>query len=422
MDPDVTYVDFLDAQDADDAEVVSSLRTYIDETNARKCRLPTNLVVAPAVGKVESGICARPVYGIAPGLCVGATMVKQAIQFEFDTESVWNRVHSRHCVFLDTNAWIQMSAEVDESAGRVRDTLQATVAGGLVFCPVSWGTLEELFLQAGESLSRTATLMEELSLNACFVMRTEVYQWEFARSVGRCLGAPVDDSLRGLFTNPAAFTGTRPCVTFELPDHQILGPEAVANAQAEFQREMASIGIAELTKRMAVGLRIGETPPAYSEAAKKAKVTFKGNRNKLFVAEAENCFIMYIRPLLGPRLSPTTTDVLPTPWALKWLAQFAGPGGEEGWYRRALAQLPALHNFVDLIVEADTQPNRKDSNNHFMDNEIMTAPLAYADVFVSRDKGIRHLLQNHKEILARTKCHYCESLGELATWLASNVT
>jgi len=360
--------------------------------------------------------------GIPLDLGGGATMAKQTIQFEFDTESVWNRVHSRHCVFLDTNAWIQMADEVDETACRIRDTLQATVTGGKVFCPASWGTLEELFLQAGESLLRTAALMEELSLNACFVMRTEVYQWEFVRSVGRFLGAPVDDSLKGLFTNPAAFLGSRPCVTFEFPDDRIVGPEAVANAQAEFKREMTSIGIAELTRRMTGGPRIGGTPPAYSKAAKKANETFKGNRNKLFVAEAENCFIMYIRPLLGPRVSPTTSDVLPTPLSLKWLAQFAGPGGEEGWYRRALAQLPALHNFVNLMVEADMQPNRKDSNNHFMDNEIMTVPLAYSDVFVSRDKGIRHLLRNHKEILARTKCQYCENLGELETWLESNVS
>jgi hypothetical protein len=76
-----------------------------------------------------------------------------------------------------------------------------------------------------------------------------------------------------------------------------------------------------------------------------------------------------------------------------------------------------------IQFEFDTKSvwNRKDSNNQFMDNEIMTAPLAYADVFVSRDKGIRHLLRNHKAILARTTCQYCEHLGELETWLTSNI-
>jgi hypothetical protein len=225
-------------------------------------------------------------------------MLKQTIQFEFDMESVWNRIRGRRCVFLDTNAWIHMSDEVDDTARRVRDDLKARVAGGTVFCPVSWGTLEELFKQAGESLPRTAALMEELSLNACFIMRTELYQWELARSLARCLGAPVDDTLKGLFTNPAAFTGSRPCVTFDLPADQVLGAAAVANSQVEFQKEMASIGITELTRRMADGTRIGDTPPAYTEAAKKAKEFYKGNRNKLFAAEAENCIIMYIRPQL----------------------------------------------------------------------------------------------------------------------------
>jgi hypothetical protein len=348
-------------------------------------------------------------------------MAKQTIQFNFDTESVWNRIRCRRCIFLDTNGWIHMGDGVDDTALRVRDKLRAAVAVGKVFCPVAWGTLEELFLQAGESLLRTAALMEELSLNACFIMRTEVYQWEFAKSLGRCLGAPVENSLKGLFTNPAAFVGSRPCVTFDILDDQPIRPDAVANAQAYFQREMASIGIVELTRRMTGGPRPPKTSPAYSESAKKAKEQLKGDRNKLFEVEAENCFIIFIRPLLGPPPSPAAPYVFPSAATQKWLEQFAGSGGDEGWYRRALAELPALHNFVDLMVEADMQPNRKDSNNHFMDNEIMTAPLAYADVFMSRDKGIRHLLRNVTKILSRTKCQYCENLAELETWLTVEV-
>jgi hypothetical protein len=76
--------------------------------------------------------------------------------------------------------------------------------------------------------------MEELSLNACFLMRTEMFQWEVARSLGRCLGAPLDESLKGLFTTPAAFIGSRPVVTFDLPDGQPISPDAVASAQTYF--------------------------------------------------------------------------------------------------------------------------------------------------------------------------------------------
>ena len=314
-------------------------------------------------------------------------MAKQAIQFEFDAETVWNRVRGRRCVVLDTNAWIHMSDEVDDTARRVRDDLRVRVARGTVFCPVSWGTLEELFLQAGASLPRTAALMEELSLNACIIMRKELFQWEFARSLGRCLGAPLDVTLRGLFTNPSAFIGSRPCVTFDFHDDQVLGPLGVANAQAEFQKEMAAIGISELTRWMTDGERLDDTPPAYSDAAKTAKELYNSDRNKLFAAEALNCIIMYIRPLLGPRISPNSSDVFLTAESQKWLAQFAGPGGDEGFYRRLLVELPALHNFVDLMVEADMQPSRKDSNNHFMDNEIMVAPLPTEMYSCRRTRG-----------------------------------
>jgi hypothetical protein len=69
------------------------------------------------------------------------------------------------------------------------------------------------------------------------------------------------------------------------------------------------------------------------------------------------------------------------------------------------------------MIVADTQPERKDSNNHFMDNEIMVAPLAYADVFVARDKGIRDILRNRTKILSRTKCQYFDSLAALEPWL-----
>src|SRR6266545_6408785 len=128
----------------------------------------------------------------------------QTIEFGFDKEAVWSRVSGRLCVFLDSNGWIQMADEADEVACRVRDRLKALVASRRVFCPLSWGVLEELFKQSGDSLGRTARLMEELSLNAIFVMRTELYQWEFSRSVRRVRDDRVDESLIGLFAPAAA--------------------------------------------------------------------------------------------------------------------------------------------------------------------------------------------------------------------------
>ena len=340
----------------------------------------------------------------------GAIVTKQTIRFEYDTKAVWTRISGRRSVFLDSNAWIHMADGVDGTACRVRERLRTLVKSGQLFCPVSGGTLEELFLQAGPSLDRTAALMEELSLNACYVVRQEIFQWEFARSLARTMNAPFDKSLKGLYVAPAGYLGSCPVGSFDLPDDQILAPDVIANAQNCFRQHQATVGIAELAKLLSEPNVVKE-PPSYSEAAKKAMLQFKGNKSKIFVAEAENCFIIYIRPLLKR---------FPQFAIQKWLEQF-GSSGDEQWYRNALTELPALHNFVDLMVEADMQPARKDSNNHFLDNEIMTAPLAYADVFVTRDKGIRDLLRNRTAVLARTKCNYCDSLGALELWLEATL-
>lgn len=339
-------------------------------------------------------------------------MGRETIAFGYDKDAVWNRVQGRLSVFLDTNCWIDMADGKKDTAARVREKLRQLVVAGRVFCPLSWGILEELFDQSGPSLTRTASLMEELSLNAIFPMREELYVWELSRSVRRFLGGPADDSLNGLFVPPAAFVGSGPCVSFELPDGVSLGPEARAHAQAFMKRELSKIGVVELATKMA-GSRMDRTPPAYSEVAKKAKELINGNKKQIFLAEASNSFRLYIAPLV---------DRYPLEVMQGWSEQFGPPENEEAWFLNLLAELPALHNYTDVMVVASSQPDRKDKYNHFMDNEIMVAPLVYADVFVTGDKGIRDIVGSRTKILSRSKCRYCDSLSTLETWLVSNLS
>jgi hypothetical protein len=84
----------------------------------------------------------------------------------------------RVSVFLDTNCWINMADETKAAPVRVREKLRELVASGQVFCTLSWGILEELFDKSERFLPRTATLIEESSLNAVFINRQELYGWE----------------------------------------------------------------------------------------------------------------------------------------------------------------------------------------------------------------------------------------------------
>jgi hypothetical protein len=337
-------------------------------------------------------------------------MSTQRIQFGYDKDAVWNRVSGRLSVFLDTNCWINMADGKKEAPVRIREKLRKLVVAGRVFCPLSWGILNELFCQSGPSLLRTASLMEELSLNAIFIIREELYAWEFSRSVRRFVNGSSDDSLNGLFVPPAAYVGSGPPVSLDLPDGASLSPEAQAHAQAYMKRELSKIGIVELAKKRG-GRKTDRTPPAYSDVAKKAKEMINGNKNEIFLAEANHSFDMYIIPLMGDYPRQTMEE---------WSAQFGPADDDEAWFLKALAELPALHNYTDVMVVASSQPDRKDKYNHFMDNEIMVAPLAYCNVFGSEDKGVKDIAGRRTKILTRTNCEYCDSLAALEIWLTEN--
>ncbi|HEX3529681.1 MAG TPA: hypothetical protein VH988_21700 [Thermoanaerobaculia bacterium] len=197
-------------------------------------------------------------------------MSTQKIQLSFDKDAVWAKVRGRLSVFLDTNCWIDMADEASEAACRVRDSLKALVAAGRVFCPTSWGILEELFEQTGESLKITSGLMEELSLNVIFVMRTELFRWEFLRSVCRLCGGSSVDSLSGLFAPPFAFVGSEPCILWNSAEP--LDPETQESLKFHMKYELSRIGVVELAERIAetrTGSKLEKSFPAYSEAAKK---------------------------------------------------------------------------------------------------------------------------------------------------------
>ena len=222
-------------------------------------------------------------------------MSTQNIEFSFDRDAAWSKVAGRRSVFLDTNCWIDMADEANDTACRVRDRLTELVSSGRLFCPLSWGLLEELFKQSGESLDRTARLMEELSLNIIYVMRTEVYEWEVARSVQRACGEPVSELLNGLFAPVAAFVGSRFSIKWsaDIP----MAEEAQDRAKSCMKRELGEISLTELVK-LAGGSVKERQPPAYSQAAKRARDICRGNKQKLFLEEAGDIFRMYVMPAL----------------------------------------------------------------------------------------------------------------------------
>lgn len=232
-------------------------------------------------------------------------MSKQKIEFGFDKDAVWNKVAGRLSVFMDTDCWIDMADEANATACRVRDKLRDLVATGRVFCPLSWGILEELFKQSGESLQRTASLMEELSLNAIFVMRTELYQWELSRSVCRLRRKPADNSLNGLFPPPAAFVGS-PCLVWNADVPLI--QEEQENAKAYMKYNLSKIGVVELAEKMG-GSKLDETPPGLFGGCEAGEGEVQGQQEKTVFGGSRQLFL-HVHYAVAAQVSATGDGIL----------------------------------------------------------------------------------------------------------------
>src|SRR5262245_41120861 len=84
----------------------------------------------------------------------------------------------RHVILLDTSVWIRLADCRETLASRVLDRLLQLKNAERVFCPLVPATIWELRKQSGESLLRTADLMETLSENVTFRSLDQIYDSE----------------------------------------------------------------------------------------------------------------------------------------------------------------------------------------------------------------------------------------------------
>src|SRR4051812_5200905 len=109
-------------------------------------------------------------------------MVATTIPCSFERDSVWNKVRDRIPVVLDMNCWIDMGDDKSILATRIKETLRKRVSDGLIFCPLSWGLICELYKQSESSRLQVGSLMDELSLSISYAPRNEIFDWEIEKA------------------------------------------------------------------------------------------------------------------------------------------------------------------------------------------------------------------------------------------------
>jgi hypothetical protein len=345
-------------------------------------------------------------------------MAATTVSCSFDKDAVWKKVCRRKPVVLDMNAWINMADDKSDLATRVKGTLRKLVSDGVIFCPLSFGLICELYRQAEDSRLRVGTLMEGLSLNVSYASKEDIFAWEVERCVRRLADAgPIDLSDFGLYVPVAAYLASNFHLTF---------PEDSPAARVEEAVKMVNDRANSLTFTELLQLRAAnETDdifnfaksfpsPDLSEERKRIWDSLKGNREKILRNETESVFRLYVKPAM---------DNLPPPVKARFIRYLPTAPKDKygGVLGELLKYLPSIQNHIEVMAAVSQNPARRDKGNDFFDFEVIPVPLAYASVFVAQDKGIRDMLRNRTRILERSDCRYCFDLTELEEWLETLV-
>lgn len=341
-------------------------------------------------------------------------MKQTTIACTIDKDRAWKKVRGRRIIVLDMNCWINMGDSKSPDAERARDILRKLVGDGAVVCPLSFGLICELYKQAEDSRLRVGRLMEELSLNVSYASREEVFAWEVERAVRRIVYVgPIDLSLSELYVPVIAYLTSRFGLT--IPDSCPL--EVRRDFIQGVKGRAETLTLTELLKMRSTNGRdrifdiIKQVPaPKYSEEAQRVWDMVRGDKEKIQRIESETIAVQFIRPAIKK---------LPLAILVKFMNHLRSAPKDKygGCLGELIGQLPSIYNHMALMAARTQQPSRKNTINDYFDNEIMPVPLAYATVFVAQDKGIRDVLRNRTDILAKTACRYCFDLAELERWL-----
>ena len=158
-------------------------------------------------------------------------------------------------------------------ATRMKGTLRKLVSDGAIFCPLSFGLIEELYKQAEDSRLRTGALMDELSLSVSYASREEIFSWEVERAVLRLADAgPIDLSTYGLYVPVLAYLTSQ----FRLEFPEGLPPEHISDVIRKMKERTASLTLTELLE---MRTRKGGSDFRFREADSSPQVFRRGAAN-----------------------------------------------------------------------------------------------------------------------------------------------
>jgi hypothetical protein len=348
----------------------------------------------------------------------------------FEPATVYaERVGSKAVVYLDHNAWIELREGRTDDAKAALQACRAAVQAGHAVFPLSYAAVSELFhVPRDEDRRRQADLMDELSMAVTFRVPSSVY----AEEAHRLYREMVEGSESIKPPRDRAFTS--------IPDHggdrsmdfAVGTPVAVVEKCLEFNRTGVPyrsvrwmndhLNLAEIRANHRRGGYVEKMDAQHhAQWATLPEGQRRLDRQAVLTQERVALFNSHVRQALL-RSAENGAGIEDT---IRRLAEYRERHGEGGAGRlgdtfRRLA--PALEISAQIFTERQMQRGRKTEAQDFWDIEHALAPFAYADAFITLDRGLAAVLGARGVQPPSSKAKLLKSMGDFVTWLGRRAT
>jgi hypothetical protein len=316
------------------------------------------------------------------------TRTERDIPISVRDPQIPEKIGERFTVLLDMNVWIDLTEEKTEEISRIREKLRSLVKRGTLFCPLVPTIIWELYRQSYTSAIKVAEVMEELSLNICFAPTEEICIKEVDAVFEEiCTGAKPIIGPDMLFVPVSAFLGTRGALHF--PNVSAFeDPQLLADQVAQQLRATSIVELCRMTKNSFSQPK--ERAPRYAETALRRKEIAGKSRERTRRVEEE----AVLRSMVTPRISELSS-LLPIHVQADLAERLRSLPKDSygGAARHLISLMPSVNHRIEVFCLVGQDPLRKDDMRDFYDLELIMASYVYSNVFATRDKGIRYILE-----------------------------
>lgn len=338
-------------------------------------------------------------------------MIKHILDFHENVD--YNILQGRDVVFFDMNIWIDIADVKSILAKDVRYLLSFLVKDKKIFCPLYSSILSELYFQSTSSMMRVSEIMEELSLNFCFVNYEEIWQNEIKLFIQSLLDKELKKlNIKNIFIPFVGYLSSKGILKYPIETN-----EEDANKITKVIK--SNLGLVTISNLVATGIsKANSSKEIYSKQLNKGYkevwANNKGDKRKIRI-ENQN-YIANTKILPAIRKINKTLKPEEVFRITKYITSLPKDSYKSA-FNSIIDFMPSLRNDVEIlsIVPLDNQRNFT-INDHY-DIENLIVPLAYSDVFVSKDKWIRHLLKV-TDLPQKNNCIYLYDLNDLIKYLS----